>query len=189
MSKLLIPNFITIFRIALSLSLFCVNPLSIAFFIVYYMTGATDVLDGYFARKWHCESKIGACLDSIADVIFLLCAAVSLKNFFLFDLWILLWTGGIAIVKISIITATVFNNVSVETLHHAMNKACGAMIFVFVPFALKFNNSVVAAILCAVATIATVLDFLHFFKGRIINKNRGTCCNRNGRSQRGEICR
>lgn len=151
--------------------MFCVNPLSIAFFVVYYLSGATDVLDGYFARKWHCESKLGACLDSVADVVFLLCAAVSLKDcFLLLDLWILLWIGGIAIVKISIITATVLVNVSAETLHHAMNKVCGAMIFAFVPFALKFENSVVAAILCAVATIATVFDFLQFFKSRKLSK-------------------
>ena len=40
------------------------------FFAIYALTGLTDVLDGWIARKMGSASQFGAKLDSVADLIF-----------------------------------------------------------------------------------------------------------------------
>jgi len=39
--------------------------------IIFLLASVSDYLDGYFARKYHLESKLGAILDPIADKILL----------------------------------------------------------------------------------------------------------------------
>ncbi len=77
------PTFLTLLRIA-------VIPVIIAFFysglewsryIASLLFGAaciTDVLDGYLARKWNQESKLGAFLDPVADKLIVMVMAVLL---------------------------------------------------------------------------------------------------------------
>ena len=64
-------NLLTLARIPLALGLLAVPPLSPAFFLLYVLSGVTDMLDGPVARRAHTESRIGAKLDSLADAVFL----------------------------------------------------------------------------------------------------------------------
>lgn len=68
--RLNIADIITLFRIAGTLSLIFLRPFSAGFFSVYALTGLTDVLDGWIARKTETASAFGARLDSIADLLF-----------------------------------------------------------------------------------------------------------------------
>lgn len=68
--RLKIADCITVCRIAGTLILFALRPLSTVFFIVYSLTGLTDVLDGWIARKTETADSFGARLDSIADMLF-----------------------------------------------------------------------------------------------------------------------
>ena len=61
---------ITSVRIALSLFLPFLPLRSAGFFAVYTVTGLTDVLDGWLARRTGTTSQFGARLDSIADLLF-----------------------------------------------------------------------------------------------------------------------
>lgn len=63
-------NIITVIRIVGTILLLPMNALSTSFLILYTLTGVTDVLDGFIARKTHTESELGAKLDSAADLIF-----------------------------------------------------------------------------------------------------------------------
>ena len=56
-------------RIALSALLLFLHAGTMAYFIVYLLCGATDIVDGYLARKLKVTSKLGAALDSFADVL------------------------------------------------------------------------------------------------------------------------
>ena len=58
---------ITSVRIAASLFLLLLPLRSVGFLVVYTLTGLTDVLDGWLARKTGTASDFGARLDSIAD--------------------------------------------------------------------------------------------------------------------------
>ena len=66
-----IPNIITSIRIIGAIIIVFLEPFSLTFFLVYGICGVTDALDGFIARKFHLESKIGSALDSVSDVIFL----------------------------------------------------------------------------------------------------------------------
>ena len=63
-------NLITLLRIAGTISLLFLKPLSAVFFLIYALTGLTDVLDGWIARKTKTAGDFGARLDSIADLLF-----------------------------------------------------------------------------------------------------------------------
>jgi len=67
-----LPNTLTILRVALIpvMILFFYLPFEWSRFVacwVFVAAGITDFLDGYFARKYQTESKLGAFLDPVAD--------------------------------------------------------------------------------------------------------------------------
>ncbi len=67
-----LPNTLTIIRVALIpvMILFFYMPFEWSRFVacwVFVAAGITDFLDGYFARKYQTESKLGAFLDPVAD--------------------------------------------------------------------------------------------------------------------------
>ena len=69
-----VPNIITIIRILSSIGItaaICITGLTAPLLIgsLTIITALTDTLDGYIARKYNCQSKIGASLDAFADKI------------------------------------------------------------------------------------------------------------------------
>jgi CDP-diacylglycerol--glycerol-3-phosphate 3-phosphatidyltransferase len=67
-----LPNTLTLLRVALIpvMIVFFYLPFEWARFVacwVFVAAGITDFLDGYFARKYQTESKLGAFLDPVAD--------------------------------------------------------------------------------------------------------------------------
>ena len=65
-----IADIITMSCMAGTILLAFLRPLSAGFFLVYTLTGLTDVLDGWIARMTKTASDFGAKLDSIADLLF-----------------------------------------------------------------------------------------------------------------------
>ncbi|HEY5792036.1 MAG TPA: CDP-diacylglycerol--glycerol-3-phosphate 3-phosphatidyltransferase [Chthoniobacterales bacterium] len=62
----------------------------LAAIIVFIVAAVSDCLDGYLARKWHQQSKLGTVLDPIADKGLLLTAIITLtlSNWtYMFPLW------------------------------------------------------------------------------------------------------
>jgi len=58
--------------------------------VVVMIAGLTDLLDGYFARKWHIESLLGKFLDPIADKVFLLVGLVMLMKLERVPAWLVI---------------------------------------------------------------------------------------------------
>lgn len=75
---LILINILTLFRIFAALTIFTLlmlNNYYLLSFILFLISGLTDYLDGYFARKYNASSQIGEILDPIADkilIVFLL---------------------------------------------------------------------------------------------------------------------
>ena len=67
-----IPDLLSMSRIVLCLPLLIVDAMTIPFWVIYLIAGLTDILDGFLARRWAVESKLGARLDSLADFVFVL---------------------------------------------------------------------------------------------------------------------
>ena len=78
-----LPNILTFFRL-LSAPLFVIifyfdtNVMTLLAGIIFFIAGLTDFLDGFLARHWNVESKIGRILDPIADKLIVIAAIVML---------------------------------------------------------------------------------------------------------------
>lgn len=68
-----LPNVISALRFLGAICLLFFGVESCAFWVIYFVCGLSDMADGYFARKLGCESKTGAILDSLADLVFVVC--------------------------------------------------------------------------------------------------------------------
>jgi len=91
-----LPNILTILRLAAApglvvMFLYFARPWADWFALVLFVVAAlTDFLDGYLARAWKQESKLGAMLDPIADKAMVIIALVVITGFSGMDPWILL---------------------------------------------------------------------------------------------------
>lgn len=93
-----IPNMITVFRIFLI-------PVYLYFFyskgvnkwiytgIIFIMAGISDLLDGYIARKYKLQSKLGTLLDPLADKLFVFAILISFTHKSIIPGWILMVIG------------------------------------------------------------------------------------------------
>ncbi len=91
-----IPNILTILRLVAApavavMFLYFNRPLADWFALILFILAAfTDFLDGYLARAWKQESKLGTMLDPIADKAMVIIALVVITGFSGMNPWILL---------------------------------------------------------------------------------------------------
>ena len=132
-----IPNILTSIRIIGAIVLLFIEPLSLAWFLVYFFCGVTDGFDGFIARKLHCQSIFGSILDSVSDLLFLsvMAASVFPTVLRLFD-WSH-WTVIITVFSLHmlgyLICAIKFRKFS--SVHTYLNKGMSLLLFFF-PFTL-----------------------------------------------------
>ncbi len=123
-------NIISISRIILSVILFFSFHNPWLFFVIYLICGASDVLDGYIARKTKTQSTLGARLDSIADLIL----------FILITLSVVLWLGSrvvkyipliglVIVIRLVNIVIAACKYHTFATLHTWGNKITGFLVF------------------------------------------------------------
>ena len=95
-----LPNIISVFRIFLvpvfvAAYIFDENPVKYSAIIVYAVAGLSDFLDGFLARRFNAQSKLGKLLDPLADKLMtftvMICITVSRP--------ILLWAVIVFFVK------------------------------------------------------------------------------------------
>lgn len=167
-----LPNIITAFRIFGSLSLVFIEPLTVAFFIIYTLSGISDALDGFIARKFGLVSELGTKLDTLADFIFY--AVLLIKIFpILFEvlptgIWIAV--GVIFILRVFSYTMATLKYRRFPTLHTYLNKLSGITLFT-VPYFIKHPIGVaVCIVVCAVIAIATIEELIIHIKAKSYNE-------------------
>ena len=89
-----IPNLITIFRIFLIpifLIVFHSNMVNNILYggLIFILAGISDVLDGYFARRYNQTTKLGTFLDPFADKLMSFAVLISFTMEGLIPMWIL----------------------------------------------------------------------------------------------------
>ena len=114
--------------------------------------------DGYLARKLECESKVGALLDSLADLVFVVCCCFMLIPALAFPKWLWIWGGVIVAIKvINQISALVMYKKCIFP-HTIANKVTGVLLFVGVPLTVFLESFVPMAVIAGVPTFAAVQE-------------------------------
>jgi CDP-diacylglycerol--glycerol-3-phosphate 3-phosphatidyltransferase len=130
----------------------------IAFWSVYFFCGISDMLDGFLARKLNAATPFGAVLDSVADLCFVVCCCCKLMPVLEFPLWMWLWCGVIAIIKLmnQVFALVLFKRCIF--LHSMANKATGLLVFVGIPLALFIESIIPIIIISIIATFAAIQE-------------------------------
>ena len=156
-----LPNVISVLRVAGSIGLLFCDVAGWMFWALYALCGISDMVDSWLARRLHAESKTGAVLDSVADIVFVACCAIRLLPVLEIPVW--LWIGSGIIVTIKII-----NQVSALIVykrfcfpHTLANKLTGLLLFLTVPE--MFWSLIPVSIAAAIATFAAVQEG-HFIR-------------------------
>ena len=129
------PNILSTIRILGAIAIIFLEPLSVPFLMVYGLSGITDVFDGFIARKFHIESRLGSIIDSVADWALLLIMAIKVLPYLLTILewwnWVIILVPFTLHITAYIICFAKFRCFS--STHTYMNKVMSAAIFVY-PF-------------------------------------------------------
>ena len=123
-------NGITVVRMAASVYLAFLRPLSPAFLRVYTAAGVTDALDGFVARKTGTASDQGARLDSVADLLFYAVTLARLLPIMARALpaGIFFTAAGIFVLRLAVYCAAALRYRRVAAAHTYLNKLTGAMV-------------------------------------------------------------
>ena len=150
------PNVISIQRIAGSIGLLFCNVSGWPFWTLYVLCGFSDLADGWLARKLHAETKAGAILDSVADIVFVACCAIRLLPVLEIPVWLCIWAGVTVFIKMvnQVSALAVFKRFCFP--HTWANKLTGFLLFLTVPT--MFRSMIPISIVAALATFAAVQE-------------------------------
>ncbi len=151
-----LPNVISVLRIAGSIGLLFFDVSGWQFWTLYVLCGISDMADGWLARKLQAETKTGAILDSVADMVFVACFAIRLLPVLEIPAWLWIWAGVIVFIKM-------VNQVSALVVckrfcfpHTLANKLTGLLLFLTVPS--MFWSMIPISIVAILATFAAVQE-------------------------------
>lgn len=158
MTVINLANGITLLRILCSLALLFCMPLSLPFYVLYTAAGLSDILDGFIARKTNTATQFGAKLDTFADIVFTAVALIKILPIFELPVWIIIWVGVIALIKLVNIAIGFVRRHTLTSVHSVINKVTGVLLFML-PFTFPIINiRYTAPLVCAVATVAAITE-------------------------------
>ena len=156
--KIRIADLITGTRILFSASLLFCPAFSLSFFVLYITAGLTDMIDGTVARMTGTTSEFGAKLDTAADFMLVVVCLIKLLPKLFVPLWLWLWIGGIALIKVVNFTSGFILQKMFVTVHTVLNKVTGILLFVL-PITLPVTELKYSApFVCTVATFAAIQE-------------------------------
>ena len=159
-----IANLITSCRIICSIGILCFPAFSPKFYIMYFLCGFSDMIDGTIARKTNAVSSFGSKLDTVADAVFMAVCAVKLLPIIYLPIWVWMWIAVIAIIKFANIVWGFVRKKQLVDYHTVLNKITGSLLFLL-PFTLQFIESIYSfAVVCSMATIAAIEEGYHIVK-------------------------
>ena len=153
-----VANMLTSFRILGSILLLFFPVFSLAFYITYILCGFSDMIDGTVARTTNSVSKFGSQLDTIADLVFVVVSMMKLLPAIRLPGWLWIWSGMIAVIKISNILWGYVSKKQFVSLHTIMNKITGLLLFLL-PLTISFVELKYTAIaVCCIATFSAIQE-------------------------------
>lgn len=129
------------------------------------------MLDGCIARKMKMESRSGAVLDSIADIIFLFTVAIRIIPVLDIPQWILWWIGLIAIVRIGAYMIGFIKYRAFVSLHTYSNKLTGLLLFCSPIIYLVIGIEATGIILIFIAMVSALEELIITMTSKEIDRN------------------
>ena len=161
-----IANILTSFRVLGSILLLFFPVFSLEFYIMYILCGFSDMVDGTIARKTNSTSEFGRRLDTIADFIFVVVSLIKMFPVMYIDQWLWIWGGVIALIKISNIVMGYVLKKQFLSLHTAMNKVTGLLLFLL-PLTISFLElKYTAIVVCIIATLSAIQETVYVIMGK-----------------------
>lgn len=164
-----LPNILTVFRIVLIpvfvFFFFSEVPNNLTYaFLVFFIAGITDVLDGYIARKYHLVSDLGKVLDPLADKMMLLAVLICLATTNLVPLWVLLLIMLKEIVMISGGIYLYFSNIKIIIPSNHFGKLGTVLFYLAICMVLLEAKKIVALTTLYLAVLMAVVAFVIYLK-------------------------
>ena len=155
-----IPDLMTGLRILLASAMLLARDVLWLFWLLYFLCGITDVLDGLLARRLNAQTLLGARLDSGADAAFAAALALSWLPRQRLPLWALAAAAGIALIKLcsGLLCRIRFGEWSF--LHTYLSKAAGAAVFAALPLTELLPLKLTIGPACAVAAVAALEELI-----------------------------
>lgn len=158
MTVINLANGITFSRILCSLALLFFMPLSLPFYVLYTAAGLSDIFDGRIAQKTNTATKFGAKIDTLADIVFAAVVLIKLLPILELPVWIIVWVGVIALIKLVNIVIGFVRHHTLTAVHSIINKVTGVLVFIL-PFTIPIINiRYTAGLVCVVATVAAIME-------------------------------
>lgn len=155
----LIPNIISGIRILLSLTLLFFHS-GLGFWIIYFICGISDMLDGFLARKFQVTSKQGEVLDTIADMTFLAIVGKIVLPSTVLPIWIWSMIMLIGLIRVCAMAIGYYKFHTFTSIHTYGNKLTGFALFLYLPFFLLNNSIFFLYTLLAIALLSAVEELL-----------------------------
>ena len=154
-----IPNLLTLLRMLGAPVLLLTEPFSLQFYLIHAFCGLTDALDGAIARAMHVQSRLGAQLDSIADLMFYGVLIGKLLPILWARMPMSLWwiVGAALVIRLCAYGVAAVTQHSFSALHTPLNKFTGLMVFL-VPYLMATPAAVE---LCHAVAVVAVVSSAH----------------------------
>ena len=158
-------------RIVCSVFILFTKPFSLLFCILYAVCGISDILDGFVARIMKQESKFGAKLDSIADIIFISSVTIVLIPIIKIPYWV--WICAFVVIFIRILSYLVGLKkfCTFTSLHTYANKLTGLLLFAIPVFYVIFNFNTIAIILSISSILSALEELIITISAKELNEN------------------
>lgn len=168
-----IPNVLTLFRLLLIPIYVVIFFSDIAYsnlwaFFVVLLAGASDIIDGYIARRYRLTTELGAMLDPLADKLMMLAVFLSL----LISARISVWAGLAIIIRDvgMIIGSAIFHFRGKKTVPaNVMGKATTVLYYVAFIF-LIFEWPKGGTLLWIVIAFSFLTSFIYIAQFRTLNR-------------------
>lgn len=155
-------NVLTGIRILCGIIMLCFPAFSGWFYCFYLIGGFTDAIDGAVARKTGTASAFGSKFDTIADFVFTLVVVIKIVSALYIPVWLIIWIAIIALIKIGCHIAGYIKYHEFKTVHSALNKVCGGIVFI-APLFIGGDYAwqaklIVVIVICILASVAAIAE-------------------------------
>ena len=156
-------NIVTSLRIVFSLVMLFCPPFSVMFYILYTVSGISDMVDGTIARRTNNTSEFGARLDTIADAIFAIIVIIKIAPILDNTLW--RWIIAIAFIKLFNIVFGYIRYHKLISLHTSLNKITGAILYITPVTLSVIDQRYLLLTICPLALLSAIQEGYLIIKG------------------------